>query len=87
MTCCSTVSVVSCLPRAGCGEEELLLDALSVCGPALACLGALLAPAALLALGLLPEEASLEARRPPYLLRLTLHRVSGPPTALPGFRV
>lgn len=65
------------LLRADLGEEELLLDALSVCGPALACLGTLLAPAALLALGLLPEEVSLEARRPPYLLRLTLHKVGG----------
>ena len=58
------------------GEEELLLDALSICGDALACLGAFLAPDALLARDLLPEEASLDARRPPYHLRLTLHKVN-----------
>ena len=48
-----------------------------MCGGALVCLGSLLAPPALLDLGLLPEEVSLEARRPPYLLRLTLHKVGG----------
>jgi hypothetical protein len=60
------------------GEEELLLDALSVCGPALAVLGSALAPEALLSLGLLPEEVSLEPRALPYRFRLAIHLVSTP---------
>ena len=72
------IMMVSCLYALSitdAGEEGLLLDALSICGAALACLGALLAPAALLDAGLLPEEVSLEAVHPPYHLRLTVHQV------------
>ncbi|CAL8465259.1 g4794 [Coccomyxa elongata] len=56
------------------GEEELLLDALSVCGCALAALAAALAPDALLDAGLLPEEVSLEPVAAPYKLRLRIAR-------------
>lgn len=67
------------LDEAGCadaGEEELLLDALSVCGCALAALAAALAPDALLDAGLLPEEVSLESVVAPYKMRLRITRVS-----------
>ena len=47
-------------------QEELLLDALSICGTPLAVLGQMLAPAALLDLDLLPEEVALEPVSPPY---------------------
>ena len=47
-------------------QEELLLDALSICGMPLAVLGQMLAPAALLGLELLPEEVSLEPLSAPY---------------------
>ncbi|BDA50233.1 probable mediator of RNA polymerase II transcription subunit 14 at N-terminal half [Coccomyxa sp. Obi] len=56
------------------GEEELLLDALSVCGCALAALAAALAPEALLDAGLLPEEVFLEPVVAPYKLRLRIAR-------------
>ncbi len=58
------------------GEEELLLDALSVCGCALATLAAELAPEALLNAGLLPEEVSMDAAIAPYKLRLCISQVS-----------
>lgn len=48
------------------GEEELFLDALSICGMPLAVVGQMLAPAALLELGLLPEEVALQPVSPPY---------------------
>jgi hypothetical protein len=54
----------------------MLLDALSVCGCALAQLGAALTPKAVLDAGLLPEEVSLEAPFAPYKLRLRIVRVS-----------
>ncbi|KAK9903582.1 hypothetical protein WJX75_009266 [Coccomyxa subellipsoidea] len=54
------------------GEEELLLDALSVCSCALAVLAAELSAAALLEAGLLPEEVSLRAVIAPYKLRLSV---------------
>ena len=54
------------LCKAGAGEEELFLDALSVCGTPLAILSQTLAPAALLDLGLLPEEVALEPVSAPY---------------------
>ena len=47
-------------------QEELFLDALSICGTPLAILGQMVAPAALLDLELLPEEATLEPVSPPY---------------------
>jgi len=47
-------------------QEELFLDALSICGTPLAILGQVMAPAALLDLELLPEEVTLEPIRPPY---------------------
>ena len=47
-------------------QEELLLDALSICGMPLAILGQMLAPATLLSLNLLPEEGSLEPVSPPH---------------------
>ncbi len=51
-------------------QEELLLDALSICGTPLAVLGQMLAPAALLDLDLLPEEVALEPVSPPYKYQL-----------------
>lgn len=54
----------------------MLLDALSVCGCALAQLGAALAPKAVLGAGLLPEEVFLDAPLAPYKLRLRIVRVS-----------
>ncbi|EIE23245.1 hypothetical protein COCSUDRAFT_63601 [Coccomyxa subellipsoidea C-169] len=54
------------------GEEELLLDALSLCGCALATLAAELAPEALRNAGLLPEEVSMDAAVAPYKLRLCI---------------
>lgn len=62
--------------RADAGEEELLLDALSVCSCALAVLAAELSAAALLEAGLLPEEVSLRAVIAPYKLRLSIMQVS-----------
>ena len=48
------------------GEEELFLDALSICAIPLAVLGRMLTPTALLDMELLPEEAALQAVTPPY---------------------
>ena len=52
--------------HADAGEEELFLDALSICALPLAVLGRALAPAALLDMELLPEEVALQAVSPPY---------------------
>ena len=52
--------------HADAGEEELFLDALSICALPLAVLGRTLAPAALLDMELLPEEVALQAVSPPY---------------------
>lgn len=76
---CHALSVMGpIICDAGAGEEELLLDALSVCGTPLAILSQTLAPAALLDLGLLPEEVALEPVSAPYKYMLVC-RVRGVP--------